>query len=202
MKHITLRVAKDKDAAEILKIYAPYVQETVITFEYAVPDLEEFRNRIRSIGSDYPYLVCLIDGQIVGYAYAHRLLERAAYQWNAELSVYVDRAFVRLGIGRSLFASLLEILKLQNVQNVYGIVSSPNPNSERLHESFGFRCLGVHRNTGFKQGAWHDVSWYEKSIGDHGLNPLPVVPFREIGQHRVREILEKHCAMIKKASDG
>jgi phosphinothricin acetyltransferase len=151
MKKQTIRLAQETDAAEILKIYDTYVKETVITFECETPSLDEFRDRIKEISSDYPYVVCVSDEKIIGYAYAHRQMERAAYQWNAELSVYIDKIFFRRGVGKALYSALIEILRMQNVRNVYGGVTSPNENSEKLHEYFGFRKLGVYHNTGYKR---------------------------------------------------
>lgn len=84
----TVRLATEADAAGILAVYAPYIRDTAITFETETPSLDAFRCRMASIIGDYPYLVVEEDGSIVGFAYAHRLGERAAYAWNAELSIY------------------------------------------------------------------------------------------------------------------
>ena len=150
----TIRLVQEADAEEILSIYEPYIKETAITFECEMPSLGEFRNRIQEISVDYPYIVCLSNGKIIGYAYAHRQMERAAYQWNVELSVYIDKSHLRCGMGKTLYSALIEILKLQNVRNVYGGVTSPNENSERLHEYFGLKSWGyiIIRDTNVKHG--------------------------------------------------
>jgi phosphinothricin acetyltransferase len=192
-----IRLVRETDTVEILKIYEPYIKDTAITFECEVPSVEEFRNRIQDISIDYPYLVCLIDGNIVGYAYADRQMERAAYQWNAELSVYIDKSYLRFGIGKALYTCLIEILKLQNVQNVYGGVTAPNPNSEKLHEYFGFQKLGTYHNTGYKCEAWHDVMWFEKSIGEHELEPKSFLSIKEIDEIVIEGIMDKCYSMIK-----
>lgn len=188
-----IRLARESDAAEILAVYAPYIRNTAVTFECEVPSPEEFRNRIRNISADYPYLVCVSDGIIVGYAYAHRQMERSAYRWNAELSVYLDGTYHRRGIGKALYGALLEILRLQNVQNVYGGVTVPNAPSEALHGHFGFTRLGTYHDTGYKCGAWHDVAWFEKSIGSHGSAPKEFVSIRELNPSAVAQILQKYC---------
>ena len=121
METITLRQARLEDAQAILDIYAPYIRNTNITFEYEVPTLPEFRKRMEEIMEGYPYLICEINGAAAGYAYAHRYKERAAYQWDAELSVYLDERYARRGIGRAFYTALMEILKEQNVRNVYGM---------------------------------------------------------------------------------
>lgn len=120
----TIRFAAPDDAAALLRIYAQYI-ETPITFEYTLPSEEEFARRIRDIQAVYPYLVYIEDGEVLGYAYAHRFQERAAYQWGAELSVYLDRGCVSHGIGSQLYTLLLELLRLQNVRTAYALVTLP-----------------------------------------------------------------------------
>ena len=166
METILLRQACPEDAQAVLDIYAPYIRNTNITFEYEVPSLSEFRKRMEGIMEGYPYLVCEIDGVMAGYAYAHRYKERAAYQWDAELSVYLREDYARRGIGRAFYTALMEILKEQNVRNVYGIVTSPNPPSEALHAlPWASRLFGVSQKTGYKLGRWIDVSGFERPIG-------------------------------------
>lgn len=189
MEKLIIRMAKETDAEEILAIYSYYITETPITFEYEVPSINDFKKRIREISSEYPYLVCLIDGIIVGYAYAHKHKERAAYQWNAELSVYLDKNSVSRGIGKALYTTLLKILKLQNIQNVYGCVTSPNFRSENLHKRLGFELTGVHHKTGYKCNKWHDVMWFEKHIGNHELEPLAFKKVRNIDRTIIDEVL-------------
>lgn len=192
MSAAQIRLVQEKDIPSILEIYRPYVLETAISFEYEVPSIEDFNRRVRIIACDYPYLVYLLDEKIIGYAYAHKQMERAAYQWNAELSVYVDQSYVRRGIGKALYGCLLEILSIQHVQNVYGIVRTPNPNSEKLHESFGFRKLGVFHQTGYKSGCWHDVTWFEKSIGTHDPCPQPFLSIQRIDPQAILEIMDRY----------
>lgn len=184
-----IRTATEADASELLRIYAPYVEGTPVTFECEVPTLEEFTGRLRDILSGYPYLAAEVDGRIVGYAYAHQHQERAAYQWNAELSVYLDGDFIGGGLGSALYGHLMDILRVQNIRNVYGCVTLPNPASERLHTKFGFRTVGVFERTGYKLGRWHDVIWYEKAIGDTELEPPLPVPFAELKPETVRSVL-------------
>jgi phosphinothricin acetyltransferase len=187
-----LRLAAETDAAEILKIYEPYVRETAVSFEYETPSLAEFTRRVSEISREYPYIVCETGGEIIGYAYAHRQMERAAYQWNAETSVYVGRARHRRGAGKILYGALIEILRLQNVRNLYAIVTSPNENSERFHEHFGFRKRCIFRNMGYKNGSWRDILWYEKSIGNFDAEPEPFTPIYKIAPDAILKILDKY----------
>ncbi len=198
MKNITIRFADENDAKEILAIYTPYVKDTTITFECIVPTLEEFKARINKISSIYPYLVCLIDNKIIGYAYASRQRERDAYQWNAELSIYLDNKYLNLGIGTLLYKALLEILKLQNIYNVYGVITTPNPKSEKLHEKLGFTKLGVFHNTGYKFKAWHNVSWFEKALSEYIVPPAELTPINKVNKNQVDEIISKYINLLNK----
>ncbi len=169
-----IRNVKLKDAARILEIYAPYILHTPITFEIELPSLEEFKQRIKTIASQYPYLVYEKENQILGYAYAHRSMERKAYDYNAEISIYVDAAHCHEHIGTELMNELLSQLKSMNIINVYSLITIPNDASERLHEKFGFKQIGILKNSGYKLKTWHDVGWYEKCLNDHVLDPAPI----------------------------
>ena len=189
---ITIRLAREADAAEMLAIYEPYVRESAVTFECTVPALEDFRKRIRDISSAYPWLVCLSGETVIGYGYAHRHMQREAYQWNAELSVYIIRDHLRQGLGKTLVGALVEILRLQNVRTVVGGVTSANQNSEKLLDFLEFRKIGVFSSAGYKCGAWHDVAWFQKAIGAYDVDPQPFIPIREIAPDAVADVLRRH----------
>ena len=180
--------ASPRDTEELLAIYGQYI-DTPITFECVLPTKEAFEERIRGITACYPYLVCRENGRIVGYAYAHRQAERAAYQWNAELSVYLDRSRTGQGLGRRLYTALMEMLRLQGIHTVYALVTVPNEKSEGLHGSMGFRHMGTHRSTGYKDGAWRDVAWFEKQIAPYDPDPAPLAPIGRVPAERLAEIL-------------
>ena len=197
MDTVTLRRAHLEDAEAILEIYAPYIRNTNITFEYEVPSLSEFRDRMAGIMEGYPYLICEIDGIAAGYAYAHRYKERAAYQWDAELSVYLREGCERRGIGQAFYTALMEILKEQHVRNVYGIVTSPNPPSEALHAAMGFRLAGVSLKTGYKLGKWIDVSCFERPLGDPDSPPEELFTVHQVPQERIAQILQAAERMVR-----
>jgi phosphinothricin acetyltransferase len=190
MSTMTFRLAAEDDAARLLAVYAPYLA-TSITFETEIPSEEEFRRRIRDITSFYPYLVCEQDGNVLGYAYAHRQLERAAYRWNAELSVYLAPDARGNGLGETLYRKLIDLLRLQHIQTVYAIVTSPNPRSERLHERMGFVRSGFFREAGFKDGEWHHTSWYDLVIGTPHETPHEIVSLHDLPADAVAQILAR-----------
>ena len=168
-----IRFAAEADAPALLAIYAQYI-ETGITFEYELPSREEFARRIREFGGTYPYLIWEEDGRIVGYAYAHRQAERAAYQWNAELTVYVRRGREGLGIGTALYGALIPKLREMGLVNLYGVLGLPNPGSEALHRHFGFTRQGLYPRMGFKLGEWHDVAQYGLRLTPPDRPPEPL----------------------------
>ena len=184
-----LRFAEPGDAAALLAVYAQYIGASV-TFEYVLPTEEEFRRRIESISAEYPYLVHVTEaGVIDGYAYAHRFAERAAYQWSAELSVYLDRSARGCGLGKRLYGALMELLKLQGVRTVFGLVTTPNERSDRLHLGMGFTVSGVNHNVGYKNGQWRGVTIYEKPIAPYDPDPAPLKSFREVDREAAEAVL-------------
>ena len=129
---IKIRPATEADAAEILNIYAPYITDTAITFEYDVPTLEEFTGRIRHTLEKYPYLVAVRDNEIIGYAYAGAFYGRAAYDWSAETTIYVKKGCRHSGVGKLLYQALETALKAQNIINLYACIGYPEEDDEYL----------------------------------------------------------------------
>ena len=185
-----IRLAAPDDAAALHAIYARYI-DTPVTFECTPPTVDEFRERVVETLKEYPWLVYEAGGRLVGYAYAHRHMAREAYQWNAELSVYLDRSVQSLGIGTALYTTLIELLRLQGVRNVFGCVTLPNQKSERLHESLGFHRAGVFYNAGYKCESWRDICWFQKNIAPFDAPPNPFIGLREADQDAVTEILSR-----------
>ncbi|MEG2506292.1 MAG: N-acetyltransferase family protein [Longicatena sp.] len=186
-----IRFVNENDISRILEIYAPYIQQSVVSFEYELPSLSTFRTRVEDIQKSYPYIVYEIDYIIVGYAYAHRYQERDAYKWNVELSIYVDKKYCKRGIGSSLMATMISLLKQQHIQNIHSCITIPNDKSIQLHKAFGFREVGVFMHSGYKDGLWLDVLWMEKTIGDLDT-PQKVVNIHSISQAIIEEILVQH----------
>ena len=172
-----IRTAKETDAEEILRIYAPIITETPISFEYALPSIAEISTRIADTLTQYPWLVCEQQGRVVGYAYARAYRARAAYQWSAEVSVYVDSEFYGKGIGKTLYRALFAILRQQGYRTVIGGITLPNAASVGIHESLGFKPAGVFKALGYKLGAWHDVGFWQLDLQPSTIDPVPPVPF-------------------------
>lgn len=174
MSSIIIRSAVTKDAESILKIYSHYVQTTAISFEYDAPTLEEFKGRIAHTLEKYPYLVAEQDGKIIGYAYGSQFHPRAAYQWCAEVSIYVDVEVRKSGIGRLLYEALEKALKDQGILNLYACIAYTdnedeylNNNSAQFHAHLGYTEIGRFHKCGYKFNHWYDMIWMEKIIGEH-----------------------------------
>lgn len=185
---LSMRFATLEDAEALLEIYAPYI-EMPVTFEYEVPTLEEFRHRIVERIAFYPYLVLEFDGRPVGYAYASRYKMRPGYQWDVELSIYVDQNCRGKGAGRKLYSALLTLLKMQGVRNAFGIVSMPNVGSMHLHRKMGFRVVGIQYRSGYKCGEWHDVLEFQKELGDYSGEPAPLTPIAAFDPEEIEAVL-------------
>lgn len=184
-----LRFAEPEDAQALLDVYARYIH-TPITFEYDLPSREEFARRIASTLERYPYLVAEEAGKAVGYAYAHQMRERAAYQWDAELSIYLRPEDAGQGLGKKLYTGVMELARLQGVRTVYGLVTRPNPASEGLHRSLGFEQTYVQRSAGHKNGSWLDLIWFEKVLNPFTPEPQPIIPVGQLPAGEVRRVLE------------
>jgi phosphinothricin acetyltransferase len=174
---LTIRPATRGDAAAIAAIYAHYVRNSVITFEIDPPDADEMAARIDHILPAYPFLVAVREGRLVGYAYAGKLYERAAYRWTVEATVYVAHGHHRQGIGGELYRTLIATLGEQGFQAVIGKITLPNPASVKLHEAFGFIRCGVFAKVGYKLGGWHDVGLYQLDLGTRPGTPRKTRPF-------------------------
>jgi phosphinothricin acetyltransferase len=162
---VEIRAARPGDAVALAEIYAPVVTESAISFEEVPPSADEMALRVARVLETHPWLVADDGGEVVGYAYATRHRERAAYRWAVDVSAYVAAGRRGRGIGRTLYTALFEELRGLGYLRAYAGVVLPNPASEALHESVGFREIGVYREVGFKFGRWHDVRWYGLTLG-------------------------------------
>ena len=180
MGEIIIRPVTEADAAELVSIYAPYVRETAVTYEYEVPSVEEFRGRIENIMKKYPYLAAEEDGVILGYAYASAFHLRAAFSWSAEATVYLRKEAHGRGIGRMLYAALEDILKKQNIQTVIALIADPNPESVAFHEKLGYRVAGRLTDCAYKLGQWRGMYYMEKYLGSRDGKPKTFIPYPEV----------------------
>ena len=189
MEAVTIRPAVQEDAHALLAIYAPYVRETAVTFEYEIPTPEEFAGRIRRTLERYPYLTAQSGGEVLGYAYAGAFKERAAYDWSVETTIYLRQDQRGRGLGRRLYGALEALLTAQNVLNCNACIALPQVEDEtltlaslRFHQRLGYTPAGQFHQCGYKFGRWYHMVWMEKFLGAHSLPPAPFLPFPQLGE--------------------
>lgn len=168
----TIRRAEVSDAAAIRAIYAPFVENTAVTFELEIPPLEAYEGALAD--PVHPWLVYEHDGEVIGYVKASRFHDRPAYAWSVEIAVYLAENARGRGIGKRLVTAMLDELRGQGYANAFAGIALPNPASVGLFESLGFERCALHKNVGFKLGAWHDVGWWQTALGPYPSTPPPV----------------------------
>lgn len=191
-----IRTVTEKDAHELLEIYRPYVEDTAITFEYDVPTVEEFSDRIRRISANYPYIAAVENGKIAGYAYAGVFKNRAAYDWSVEVTVYVKKGLHRKGIGAKLYSALEKLLAAQHITKLYACVAYPEKEDEYLtfdsvkfHEKMGYTITGTFHRCAFKFNKCYHMVWLEKILTQTDITPLPVIPFSKLDKALINKIV-------------
>ncbi|MDO4566542.1 MAG: GNAT family N-acetyltransferase [Oscillospiraceae bacterium] len=189
-----IRLATPDDAESLLSIYAPYVRNTAVSFEYEVPSFAEFRGRIERTLSKHPYLVAAIEREILGYAYTSDFVGRAAYGWSAETTIYLKEDKKRQGLGRLLYEALESISRARGLTNLYACVGFPETedeyltlNSVRFHRRMGYTLVGEFHGCGRKFGRWYGMVWMEKIIGGHSADTPPPLPLTALGERELRE---------------
>jgi len=163
---VHIRRATEADAAALLAIYRPYVEESVVSFETIAPAVEEFAARIRKALAGWQWRVAEKNSQCVGYACASSHRERAAYRWSVEVSACVQPNHHRQGVARSPYSQLFVDLTHRGFCNAYAGVTLPNDASIALHRSVGFEPIGTLVAVGRKFGRWHDVAWFQRRLLD------------------------------------
>lgn len=175
-----IRFAAPTDGFAVADIYRPAVLGSAISFELEAPTGTEMGARIGSTIQRTPWLVCVDDERVLGYAYASAHRDRAAYQWSVDVSAYVHPDAQRCGVARTLYTSLFAILAIQGYRNAYAGIALPNAASVGLHTSMGFTPVGVYRSVGFKHGAWHDVAWFERLLAPREQAPSAPRPLVDL----------------------
>ena len=189
-----IRLARKSDSQSILRIYAPYIEKTAISFETVIPTESEFADRIETICKQYPYLVYLVDNLIVGYAYASQHKERNAYRYDVNVSIYVFPEYHGSGVAYRLYECLFKILKEMGYYNVYAGYTLPNDKSMKFHNKFGFSLVGTYHKTGYKFEQWHDVAWLEKVINETTEKPGTIKKINELPLGFIDSVFHSYAA--------
>ncbi len=174
---MSIRLAVEQDLSQILAIYAPYVENTTVSFEYVPPSAEVFRRRFLDITARFPWLVWEEQGEILGYAYACAPFERAAYQWCCEPSIYLRGDARGRGLGKKLYTLLEAILKRQGFRLSYAIITSENAPSLAFHKAMGYEFLADFPGCGFKHGKILGITWMQKVLNSAETPSNPPISF-------------------------
>ena len=191
-------MATADDAEGMLDIYAPFILNSGITQETEVPSVEDFQQRIISNLKERPWLVCEINNEIAGYAYAGKHRDRKGYQWCTEPSVYISEKYYGFGIAHALYSALFDILRIQGYVNAYAVITLPNDRSIAFHKKFGFDHLTIYKKIGYKLGQWHDVGWMQYEIEPHKIGPEDPIKLPQIDRALVDSIFNRASALLKK----
>ena len=199
---ICVRAAMPQDAEQLLEIYTPFVisedcSVSNVSFELTAPDVEEFRQRIKDISKQFPYLVGEVNGQILGYVYCHPYRERLAYQWAVEVTIYLAPAGQGKGLGRLLYETMEKLLCLQGVTMAYSCITVGNDYSIKMHEAVGYRLIGTFTNSGYKNGQWLDTVWLEKQLQPCPKQPDNIKSWRELDPDAVAAVLTEATAKLQ-----
>lgn len=196
MAEITLRLAEEKDAKAVLEIYAEYINDKTAGLEMTPPTCEEVGTRICLCQGMYPFLVAELSGEIVGYAYAIKHMEEAAFGYNAKVSMYAAKQHAGKGIGRALYEALEGILKAMGVINLYSLTTF-HPKGEYFHQGRGFMEAGRLRKAAFVHGKWRDLIYYEKSLALHEQSPQAVKQVSKLTQEELQGIYTKAKKLMR-----
>jgi phosphinothricin acetyltransferase len=191
MMALHVRLAQASDGQACAAVYDPIVADSAISFETEPPGAAEMSRRIGEVTQRLPWLVAELDGAFAGYAYASRHRERAAYRWAVDVALYVGENCRRRGVAAALYRALFDLLERAHYRRAYAGVTLPNEASIGLHRGLGFETIGTYRRVGYKLGAWHDVTWLGRSLGDDRAPPREPLAFRELLGHepgRARQV--------------
>ncbi len=174
----TIRLARPEDGDALAKIYAHYVKNTAVTYEYEPPTAEEFSTRISHVLEKYPYLLAEENGIILGYAYAGTFIARAAADWSVETTVYLAPEARGQGIGRWLYEALEQILWEQGIVNLNAAIAVPSPDEDeylsydsmKFHSRMGYSLVGRFNKNAQKFGRWYDLIWMDKRLSEPRKN--------------------------------
>lgn len=178
-----VRRATPGDSAAISDIYRPWVEDHWASFEQTAPDTGEIARRIAAAGEAYPWLAAVSpDGSILGYGYASPHRARASYRTSVDVAIYLAAAAQGQGLGRRLYATLLDLLTRQNFVTAFGGIALPNPASLALHRAMGFTEMARYTNVGFKHGCWRDTVWMQRPLATPQTPPAPLLPVPDIAE--------------------
>ncbi|MBI2901104.1 MAG: N-acetyltransferase [Planctomycetes bacterium] len=181
MPSVAVRFAEAADMAAVCEIINHYIAATTFNFRTSPQTPDEWIADWTQYDTRYPWLVATRDERVVGIAYATPWKARAAYDWCAEVTVYVAHDCARQGVGRLLYERLFPLLDQQGYHTQVAAIALPNDPSVGVHEAFGFRHVGTLREVGYKQGGWRDVGFWQRRTGSSTQPAAAILPVPQLG---------------------
>ncbi len=159
--NVKIRKVQLNDVKRIKEIYNHYIANTILTFETDVLSDEQILARIQKYTPQYPWYVAEVDNKVIGYAYASEFIERTAYKFTSEITIFIDKNFTKGGAGKALLSQLIKDMQAMEFTALVSIIALPNAASIKLHKAFGFESVGHLKKAGYKLGKWVDVEMWE-----------------------------------------
>ena len=156
---ITLRPYKIEDTQAILDIINFNILHSTALYDYTIRSFEQQKNILEEkIRKGFPVLVAELDGIAVGFGMYSEFRFREAYKFTVEHSVYINENHHGKGIGKLLLQELIQLAKNQNLHTMIAVIDAENQSSVEFHEKFGFKTVGIIRESGYKFDRWlHSV---------------------------------------------
>jgi phosphinothricin acetyltransferase len=161
-----IRDSIDADIEVIHAIYGHNVLHGTASWEYEPPSVEEMaQRRANVLANGFPYIVAVINGRVVGYAYASTYRARIGYRFVVEDSVYVDTTAQGKGVGRTLLEALITRCKALGYRQMIAVIGdSDNAGSIKLHAACGFEHVGTFKGIGEKFGRVLDSVQMQRAL--------------------------------------
>lgn len=154
---ITIRPYQKSDTAAILDIINYNILNATALYDYSIRSLEQQEAILESkLKSGFPVIVAENDGIVVGFGMYSEFRFREAYKFTVEHSVYVNQNSQGLGIGKLLLTELIQLAKNQGLHTMIGVIDAENKKSIDFHHQFGFKTVGIIKESGFKFDRWLD----------------------------------------------
>jgi len=156
---IIQRPYQTKDTQAILDIINYNILNSTAIYDYNIRTYEQQKAILEDkLNKNFPVIVAECDGKVVGFGMYSEFRFREAYKFTVEHSVYVSKDYHGKGIGKLLLAKLIQLAKKQNLHTMIAVIDAENQSSIVFHEQFGFKTVGIIKDSAFKFDRWlHSV---------------------------------------------
>ena len=156
---VIIRPYELKDTQAILDIINFNIINSTALYDYNIRTYEQQKSILDDkLSKDFPVIIAEIDSEVVGFGMYSEFRFREAYKFTVEHSVYVNQNFHGKGIGKILLQELIRLAKEQKLHTMIAVIDEENQSSIEFHEKFGFKIVGVIKESGFKFDRWlHSV---------------------------------------------